>query len=166
MTIIIITMTFFPMEQQPPVGPGPPHYRGFTITLRQTTIGRTPLEGWSPQSRYLCLTTHKHSQQTSTPLAVFEPAIPTSERRQTHVSDRAATGIVDNDNYRFLFCRKINCVVCLRVGNRSKKQAKRNWMNLLVWSWIWSINIGYPLLQKLTYKKAWAEENTSQYLSN
>jgi len=27
-----------------PSGPGPPHYRGFTITFRHTTIGRTPLD--------------------------------------------------------------------------------------------------------------------------
>jgi hypothetical protein len=26
-----------------PSGPGPPRYRGFTITLRHTTLGRTPL---------------------------------------------------------------------------------------------------------------------------
>jgi hypothetical protein len=25
-------------------GPQPPHYRGFTITLRHTTLGRTPLD--------------------------------------------------------------------------------------------------------------------------
>jgi len=25
-------------------GPGPPHCRGFTITLRHTTLGRTPLD--------------------------------------------------------------------------------------------------------------------------
>jgi len=25
-------------------GPGPPHYRSFTITARYTTLGRTPLE--------------------------------------------------------------------------------------------------------------------------
>jgi hypothetical protein len=27
-----------------PTGPGPYHYRGFTITLRHTTLGRTPLD--------------------------------------------------------------------------------------------------------------------------
>jgi hypothetical protein len=27
-----------------PSGPGPPHYRGFMITLRHTTLGRTPLD--------------------------------------------------------------------------------------------------------------------------
>jgi hypothetical protein len=27
-----------------PSGPGPPHYRGFTITLRHITLGRTPLD--------------------------------------------------------------------------------------------------------------------------
>ena len=26
-------------------GPGPPHYRGFAITLRRTTLDRTPLVG-------------------------------------------------------------------------------------------------------------------------
>jgi hypothetical protein len=36
--------------------PGPPH-RGFTITLRHTTFGRTPLEEWSARRRYLYLTT-------------------------------------------------------------------------------------------------------------
>jgi hypothetical protein len=25
-------------------GPGPPNYQGFTITLRQITLGRTPLD--------------------------------------------------------------------------------------------------------------------------
>jgi len=28
-------------------GPGPPHYWGFTITLRHTSLGRTPLDEWS-----------------------------------------------------------------------------------------------------------------------
>ena len=27
-----------------PSGPGPPHYRRFMITLRHTTLGRTPLD--------------------------------------------------------------------------------------------------------------------------
>ena len=32
-------------------GPRPPHYRGFTITLRHTTLGRTPLDQWSARRR-------------------------------------------------------------------------------------------------------------------
>jgi hypothetical protein len=27
-----------------PIGPGYPHYEGFTITLRHTTVGRIPLD--------------------------------------------------------------------------------------------------------------------------
>jgi len=27
-------------------GSGPPHFRGFTIKLRHTTLGRTPLDEW------------------------------------------------------------------------------------------------------------------------
>jgi hypothetical protein len=44
-------------------GPGPPHYRGFTITLRHTTLDRTPLEEWSSRRREPYLTT-QHAQQT------------------------------------------------------------------------------------------------------
>jgi len=31
---------FFTTAQQPPIGPWPPYYRGFTITLRHTTLSR------------------------------------------------------------------------------------------------------------------------------
>jgi len=52
------------MAQQPPGGQGPPHYRGFTITLRHFTFGRTPLDEWSARRRDLYLTTH--NTQTTT----------------------------------------------------------------------------------------------------
>jgi hypothetical protein len=75
--------------------PGPPQYRGFTITLfRHTTLGRTPLHEWSARRTDLYLTTHNtHKRQTSMLSAGFEPTIPVSERPQTHALDRAATGI-------------------------------------------------------------------------
>jgi len=41
-----------------PNGSEPPHYRGFTITFRHTTLGRTPLDKWSARRRDLDLTTH------------------------------------------------------------------------------------------------------------
>jgi hypothetical protein len=36
-----------------PSGPGPLHYLGFTITLRHTTLGRTPLDEGSVRRRDL-----------------------------------------------------------------------------------------------------------------
>jgi len=48
----------FTMSQQPPSAPRPPHYRGFTITLRRTTFRRTPLDEWSARRGDLYLTTH------------------------------------------------------------------------------------------------------------
>jgi hypothetical protein len=76
-----------------PSGSGPPHCQGFTITLRHTTLGRTPLDGWSARRRGLYLTTHNtQKRQTSMPPAAFGPTIPASERPQTHALDRAATG--------------------------------------------------------------------------
>jgi hypothetical protein len=49
-----------------PSGPGPPHYRGFTITLRHTTLGRTPLDEWSAHAetstwQHTTLTTDIHA---------------------------------------------------------------------------------------------------------
>jgi hypothetical protein len=76
-----------------PSGPRPPHYRGFTITLRHTTLGRTPLGEWSTRSTDLYLTKHHtHKRQTSMTPAGFEPTIPASERSQTNALDRAVTG--------------------------------------------------------------------------
>jgi hypothetical protein len=66
-----------PQNATAPSGPGPPHSRGFKITLRHTTLGRTPLDEGSARSRPLYLSTHNtHNRQTSMPPAGFEPAIP------------------------------------------------------------------------------------------
>ena len=48
----------FAVVQQPPSRPGP-HYRGFTIALRPTTLGRTPLDEWS--ARRSDLSTWQHA---------------------------------------------------------------------------------------------------------
>jgi len=76
-------------------------YRGFTITLRHTTLGRTPLDELSARHTDLYLTTHNtHNRQTFIPPAGFEPTIPASERPQIHALDRAATGISIYDVYK------------------------------------------------------------------
>ena len=55
------------------------------------TVGRIPLDEWSARCSDLCQTTHIiHNRQTSVSLAVFEPAIPVSERPQTHALNCAA----------------------------------------------------------------------------
>jgi hypothetical protein len=85
---------FFYSGATAPGGPRPPHYRGFTITLRLITLGRTPLDEWSAWRRGLYLTTHStNKRQTFMIPASFEPAIPASERPQNHAWDRAATRI-------------------------------------------------------------------------
>jgi hypothetical protein len=64
------------------------------VTLRHTTLGRTPLDEWSDRRRNLYLTTHNtHKREIFMPPAGFEPAIPASERPQIHVLEGAATGI-------------------------------------------------------------------------
>ena len=72
----------------------PPHCWGFMVTLRHTTVGRTPLDEWSAWRRDLYLTTkHTHKRQTFMSLARFEPRVSPSEGPQTHTLDRAATGV-------------------------------------------------------------------------
>jgi hypothetical protein len=44
--LTLFIAVFFPPPNgaTAPSGPGPPYYRGFTITLSHTTLGRTPLD--------------------------------------------------------------------------------------------------------------------------
>jgi hypothetical protein len=91
-TFTVTPIYFFPSGSAAPNGPGSPHYRGFMITLRHTTLGRTPLDEWSGRRRDLYLTTHKHSQETD----IHAPGgirtqIQASEGPQTHALELAVT---------------------------------------------------------------------------
>jgi hypothetical protein len=81
-----------------PSGPGPPYYRGFMITLLQTTPSRTPLDEWSARLRDYPTAHNKHKGQTSMSLAGFGPAISAGERSQTRALDCAAawTGLLSS----------------------------------------------------------------------
>ena len=76
-----------------PSGPVPPHYRGFMITLRHTTHGRTPLDEWTARRKDLYLTTHNTHKRYSCPRRNSNPQYQqASKRPQTHALDHAATG--------------------------------------------------------------------------
>jgi hypothetical protein len=80
--------------EKAPCGPRPPHYRGFTITFRHTTLGRTPLDEWSVRRRDLYPTAHNtHNRQTTVTPVGFEPATLASEWPQTHAFEGATSGI-------------------------------------------------------------------------
>jgi hypothetical protein len=109
-----------------PRGPRPPHFSGFTITLRHTTLGRTPLDEWSARRTDLYLTTHNtHNRQTSMPPAGIKPTIPASERPQTHASDRVATGIgsgnITNVNIEQIWALTALCIHVRRSLHRNIK---------------------------------------------
>jgi hypothetical protein len=77
-----------------PSGPRPLHFWGFIITLRHTTLDRTPLDEWSARRREFYLTTHKNQKrQTSMTPDGLEHTIWASEQLQTHALNRAATEI-------------------------------------------------------------------------
>ena len=91
------TSLFIPPGSAAPIGSGTSHYRGITITLRHTTLGRIPLDEWSARRRDLYLITRStHKRQTSMSPAGFEPTIPASERPQTPSLHRADTTIGDD----------------------------------------------------------------------
>ena len=88
-------------------------YRGFTITHTHTHTHTTRLDSYgqviSPSKRPL-LEDKQHSQEKH---SRFEPAIPTSERPQTHALDRAATGV---DTYVLMHVRMNT--LCVRIYKR------------------------------------------------
>ena len=65
------------MAPQPPMCLRRPHYRGFMIILRHTTLGRTSMAKRSARRTDLYLITHNtHKKQTSMPPPGFDPATP------------------------------------------------------------------------------------------
>jgi len=52
---MVIRENDFPHGITAPAGPGHPYYRSLTITLRYTTLVRTPLHEWSAWRRDLYL---------------------------------------------------------------------------------------------------------------
>jgi hypothetical protein len=70
----LLQFQFIFMAKQPLLGSEPSHYRYFTITLRHTRLGKTPLDEWSIRLRDFYLTTHNtHNRHTSMPPAGLEP---------------------------------------------------------------------------------------------
>ena len=55
---------FFVPGTTAPSRSGPPHYRSFTITLRHTALGSTPLDEWSARRWDLYLTSHNVYKET------------------------------------------------------------------------------------------------------
>ena len=110
-----------PHVAKAPSGWGPPHYRGFTITLRHTILGRTPQDEWSPRRRDHYLITHNtHRRQTPMPLAAFKPSILASKWSLIHTLDPVAIGIgclnqLSLHLFHFTLTCKAFCKFCLNV---------------------------------------------------
>jgi len=116
------------MSWQPPMGPRPPHSRGFSRPhTRRSTVRKTLLDEWSAQCRDLYMRAHNaQNRQISMPTAGLEPA---SERPQTDALDRAATafGVIYTDKWSVVFiaphfvnfCRQIQIWANLRANEHS-----------------------------------------------
>ena len=75
--VTLLQIFFIPVATAPS-GSGPPHYLGFTITLRHTTLVRTSLDEWSARRRDLYMTTHNaYKRETLTPpggIRTYDPS--------------------------------------------------------------------------------------------
>ena len=163
------------MAQQPPSGLRPPRYRGFTITLRHTTHGRTPLDERSARRRDLYLITHNtHKRHTCIPLARFEPTIPKSERPQTHALDQAARGIgftfgcMNKNEWQYMvawipFWTYLSH--CLKEAKNIFNISWRGKKLHILWPWYFFIRIGKVI--SYTAFLSWLERhctNTNKFL--
>jgi hypothetical protein len=75
---------FFFHDAITPIRAQPTHYRGFIITLRHNTFGRTPLDEWSARRRDLYLTTHNtQNRQASMPRWDSNPQSKQRSHRRT-----------------------------------------------------------------------------------
>jgi len=101
---------FLPHGAISPSGLGPPQYRGFTIKLRHTTHGKTPLEEWSARRRDLYLTTHKtHKRQHKMPCSDSNP-------QSQQASDRRPTPYTA---YKVIYSlQPTGCFMCHRFESR------------------------------------------------
>jgi len=134
--MMLLAHFFLPWHNSP-TGPRPPHCRGFTITLRHTTLGRISLDEWSARRRNLYLKTYNnHKRRTSMPAVGFEPKNPASERPQTYAFDCAVTGVglADITTYNTSFCFHPSCWypftmwTVLRQANSSfQSEFSTNW---------------------------------------
>ena len=115
--IIGVYVIIFVHDATAPGGPGLPHYRDFTITLRHTTLRHTTLRHTTLRHTTLRHTTLRHTTLSRTPLDDGQPDAEASswqhttitrhrhpcpgkirthnpsERPQTHALDRSTTGI-------------------------------------------------------------------------
>jgi len=93
LTCLSVQLTFLsPMAQQPPVGQSLliiQSSRSYSDAPHSVEVLRTCDQPDTETST--CPTHSTHNRQTNMPSAKFEPAIPASDRPQSHTIDRAVT---------------------------------------------------------------------------
>ena len=105
-------------DTKAPRGPGSPKCRGYTITLRHTTLGTTPLDGWKARSKDLYLTTHNthHETDIHAPggIRTHNPAAADSRLRPRDHRDRQpvykSTNLTYETRFERIFRWKTGCL--------------------------------------------------------
>jgi len=99
---------FFPAALQSDSESWFPLLRGFTITLRRSTLVRTLLDKCTARYQDLYLTTYNtHNRETSMSSGGFEPAIPKYGRPQFYALDQCFSTFVRPQPGKFFFIRRV-----------------------------------------------------------
>ena len=123
------------MSRQPPSGQRPPYYGNFTITLRHTTLSRTPLDERSARRRDLYLYNKQHSQHTFMPSGGIRTQNP---NKQTGADPRlwlrGHWGRHENTAFYFSTGATTHCgfVFCSRLAGYSLLAYEVSWSHTTV----------------------------------
>jgi hypothetical protein len=118
-------------------GPGHPHYRGFTITPRHTTLAKTPSGRVIGSSQTSAPNDTQHSKQAEVyTVGRIRTSIPASERSPTLALDRTTSGfggfwtILALFHYHYVHWKEMNCF------------NKFVWLSLIFWDQLDCQNAG------------------------
>ena len=85
------------------------------ITLRHTTVGRTPLDEWSARRRYLYLTTHNtHERYTSMPRRDSNPQSQHASCRR-HTTRPVEWAVVSITRHKCQMKTRVNVIFCVAL---------------------------------------------------
>jgi len=136
---------FFLLWRNSPSGQRPPHYRGFTITVKHTTLGRTPMDELSARRRDLYLTTPvwKDDCKMFCPMSRICPVtarpVPQWQISSQHFAPLPICGMFHSQCYlvamviriqslRCRICAYVHLFLATFVGQKNKKKLREHGM--------------------------------------
>jgi hypothetical protein len=143
--------------------PRPPHYRGFTIILRHTTPGTTPLDEWPARRRDLYLTTHTLTTHIHAPGGIRTRNPCTRAAGNEHTQAITNNNFISREEYGFgrtgdimemlqlaTNGRCLNIMEKFYVYNISRKKEYLNYVTTITFNPIFDILFTYLRVRQMS----------------